>query len=88
MKPLDEANLSVIKTGEGTNRVMITVRFEGSFVAALSFSVQKGRDGVEKKGFWVQFIPRPGLSKTQVVLIKQFLDDETLQYLAMTFGDQ
>lgn len=88
MEQIQKVGLSIEKTGEGTSRMMISIRLEGQFVAGLSFHTQKSHFEPEKKGFWVQFLKRPELSKKQIAAIIGYIDEQTTKYRSEIFGGQ
>ena len=88
MEGLEKFGLLCRQTGAGTNRVMTTVRHNGSYVGAVCCCVQKNRYGAAKKWVWTHLIKRPELTPVQIAAIKTYLASMKATYDAKTFGDQ
>lgn len=88
MKKLGSLGLSVEITGDLIKRQMVTIRFDGEYVASCCFCIIYRRDNIKKGEFWTHFLIRDELSFEQVLAVDDYLKQKSAQYKKIISGSQ
>lgn len=78
---------TVERTGKGTDRYMVTIRYRGNYVAGISFHRQQVRNET-KTGFWVQVSGHKDLPPDLLLTLKRIVAAECSELQVALFGGQ